>query len=271
MLNSATKKSVSMPGKGDRAEISQSAAAEESGSVDAQEQPETAQPGATDTKVVESAATGVQQKSDTAQPDMVDTEPADEDAEEPEALDPQGKSPKGEVGRRVSVSLRTLLVSTLVTALLASLGIMTWLYLSEKTKLDGQARQAADNSHAERVALDYAVDAAKIDAKNLDTWKKNLVKGTTPELKEKLTSAAVSMEQILAPLQWNSTAIPLVAKVRTNTNGIYVVDTFVGVETKTVQAPDGLQSTATYGITIDSNHDWQITEVGGIGAVVGQK
>src|ERR1700722_2894699 len=136
MLNSATKKSVNMPGKGDRAEIPQSAAAEESGSVDAQEQPETSQPGATDTKVVESAATGVQQKSDTAQPDTVVTEPADEDAEEPEALDPQGKSPKGEVGRRVSVSLRTLLVSTLATALLASLGIMTWLYLSEKTKLD---------------------------------------------------------------------------------------------------------------------------------------
>ena len=38
MLNSATKKSASMPGKGDSAEISQSAAAEESGSVEAQEQ-----------------------------------------------------------------------------------------------------------------------------------------------------------------------------------------------------------------------------------------
>jgi Mce-associated membrane protein len=45
----------------------------------------------------------------------------------------------------------------------------------------------------------------------------------------------------------------------------------VGVQTKTVQAPDGLQSTATYSITVDSNHDWQISEVGGIGAVVGQK
>ena len=79
------------------------------------------------------------------------------------------------------------------------------------------------------------------------------------------------MEQILVPLQWKSTAVPLVAKVRSSANGIYVVDTFVGVETKTVQAPDGLQSTATYSITIDSQHDWQISDVGGIGAVVGQK
>jgi Mce-associated membrane protein len=38
-----------------------------------------------------------------------------------------------------------------------------------------------------------------------------------------------------------------------------------------MQAPEGLQSTATYSITIDSNHDWQISDVGGIGSVVGQK
>ncbi|KBZ60974.1 hypothetical protein QRB36_05330 [Mycobacterium marseillense] len=241
-----------MPGKGDKTDIAEPDAADttapdESGAVDGQQQP------------------------DAALPDTADSAVADEDTEEPEAVVPQRKSAKAEVGRRVSVSLRTLLVSMLVTALLASVGTMTWLYVGEKAKLDRQGRQAADNSHAERVALDYAVDAAKIDTKNLDAWKKNLVKGTTPELREKLNSAAASMEQILAPLQWNSTAIPLAAKVRSNTNGIYIVDTFVGVETKTVQAPEGLQSTATYSITIDSNHDWQISEVGGIGAVVGQK
>jgi Mce-associated membrane protein len=254
MSKSATQEGLIMSGKGDKTEI--------------------VQPEAADSTVAdESAATGVQQKSESAQPDTVDYTVADEDGEEPEAVDLQLKSAKAEVGRRVSVSVsvRTLLISMLVAALLASSGTMTWLYLGEKAKFDGQARQAADNSHAERVALDYAVDAARIDAKNLDEWKKNLVKGTTPELKEKLNSAAASMEQILAPLQWNSTAVPLVAKVRSNTNGIYVVDSFVGVQTKTVQAPDGLQSTATYSITIDSNHDWQISEVGGIGAVVGQK
>lgn len=252
MLKSATEEGVSMPGKGDKTDTAGSdtadtTAADESGAVDEQRQP------------------------DPELPDTADTAVADEDVEESEAVDPQQKSAKAQVGRRVSVSLRTLLVSILVAALLASVATMTWLYLGEKAKLDRQARHAADISHAERVALDYAVDAAKIDVKNLDAWKKNLVKGTTPELKEKLNSAATSMEQILAPLQWNSTAIPLAAKVRSNTNGIYIVDTFVGVETKTVQAPEGLQSTATYSITIDSNHDWQISEVGGIGAVVGQK
>jgi len=43
------------------------------------------------------------------------------------------------------------------------------------------------------------------------------------------------------------------------------VDSFVSVQTKTIQAPDALQSTATYSTTIDSNNNWQITDVGGIG------
>jgi hypothetical protein len=205
-----------------------------------------------------------------------DTDIAESGVAEPKAaegsgaVDVQRKSTTATV-RRVSVSVRTLLVATLIAALLATVGVVAWLYLGAKATVNEEARQAANNSHAERIALDYAVDAAKINVQDLDTWKKNLVKGTTSDLKEKLSGAATSMEQILVPLQWNSTAIPLVAKVRSNSNGIYVVDTFVGVETKTTQAPDGLQSTATYGITIDSNHDWQISDVGGIGAVVGQK
>jgi hypothetical protein len=37
------------------------------------------------------------------------------------------------------------------------------------------------------------------------------------------------------------------------------------------QAPDNFQSTATYSITVDSTNGWQISDVGGIGAVVGAK
>ncbi|WP_459976315.1 hypothetical protein [Mycobacterium avium] len=210
-----------------------------------------------------------QKKPGSGRLETTDSDAGDEVAHEP-AADRQRKSTKPEV-RRISVSVRTLLLAMLVAGLVVTVGVLVWLYLGAKAKLDEQARQTANNSHAERIALDYAVDAARIDAKDLDAWKKNLVKGTTPELKAKLDDAGKSMEQILTPLQWNSTAVPLAAKVRSNANGIYVVDTFVGVQTKTVQAPEGLQSTATYGITIDSNHDWQISDVGGIGSVVGQK
>lgn len=195
-------------------------------------------------------------------------------SEEPdEATDSEAEPASATATKRrgVTVSLRSLLVAAVVLLLIASHGLLIWLYLGVDKKLNAQNRQAADNSHAEKIALDYAVGAAKIKAQDLGPWKNELVKGTTPELKEKLTSAANSMEQILTPLQWNSTAVPLTAKVRSNANGIYIVDTFVGVETKTIQAPDSLQSTATYSVTIDSNHDWLISDVGGIGTVVGKK
>lgn len=235
-----------------------------------QDKTDVAESDAVQAETVDASAAGVGKGSNTAESAAADPE-VDADAEHSKAAESNQESTEAKMRRRVSVSVRTLLLAGLITALLASVGVVAWLYLGAKAKLDEEARHAVNNSHAERIALDYAVDAAKINAQDLDAWKKNLVKGTTPELREKLSSAATSMQQILVPLQWNSTAVPLVAKVRSTSNGIYVVDTFVGVETKTMQAPDGLQSTATYSITIDSNHDWQISDVGGIGSVVGQK
>jgi hypothetical protein len=173
--------------------------------------------------------------------------------------------------RQVSLSIRTLVTSLVIAVLVAAVGVMTWLYLGEHDKVTAQQKQVSDYQHAEQLALDYAVNAATMNFQELNTWKTKLVDGTTPALNDKLTKAATSMEQILVPLEWNSTAQPLVAKVRSDTNGIYVIDTFVSVLTKTTQAPDNLQSTATYSITIDSNDNWQISDVGGIGAVAGAK
>lgn len=174
-------------------------------------------------------------------------------------------------GRRVSVSVRTLSVGALILVLIAAVGVMSWLYIGAKATIDNQTRRAENNKHAEQIALDYAVNAAVMDYKDLAPWKQELVKGTAPELKDKLTKAATGMEQILLPLQWSSTANPLTAKVRSEQNGVYVVDSFVSVMTKTVQAGENLQSTATYSITIDSNNAWLITDVGGIAAMVGDK
>ncbi|MFV8230004.1 hypothetical protein [Mycolicibacterium fortuitum] len=173
--------------------------------------------------------------------------------------------------RRISLSLRSVAVTGLCVLLVAATAVMAWLYLGERNKVQSQQQQAANYQHAEQVALDYAVNAAVMDFQDLNKWKSQLVKGTTPALAEKLGKAATQMEQLLVPLQWNSTAQPLAAKVRSDTGGVYVVDTFVTVLTKTTQAPDNLQSTATYSITIDSNEDWQISDVGGIGAVLGPK
>ncbi len=175
------------------------------------------------------------------------------------------------IRRQVSISMRTLLVGGVVLAVGVCVGVLAWLYIDARSELDAQSRQAADDEHAEQIAMDYAVDAAQMDFRDLDAWKNRLVKGTSPELAERLGGAADSMEQILLPLQWESTAKPLAAIVRSRVGRAYVVDAFVSVLTKTTQAPEGLQSTATYSVTVDSGRDWLITDVGGIDAVIGAR
>jgi hypothetical protein len=172
---------------------------------------------------------------------------------------------------QVSISLRSLIRTSVIVALVVAVGVLGWLYLAAQRQLHAQTLRSDNNAHAEKIALDYAVNAAEMNFQDLNAWKGKLVAGTSPELKDKLTKAATSMEQILVPLQWNSTARPLVAKVRSETAAAYVVDSFVSVLTKTAQAPEGLQSTATYSVTIDRDKNWQITDVGGLGAVVEEK
>lgn len=173
--------------------------------------------------------------------------------------------------RSFSLSVRDLAVGAVVVALVAAVAVLGWLYVDARHQLGAKAMQSTNAAHAEKVALDYAVNAATMDFKDLQGWHVKLVAGTSPELNKKLSDAGTSMEQVLMPLQWSSTAQPLVAKVRSNTGGIYVVDGFVSVQTKTIQAPEALQSTATYSITVDSNNNWQITDVGGIGSAMAPK
>ncbi len=170
-----------------------------------------------------------------------------------------------------SISARSVVLTVLIVVLAGALSTFTWLYFDAHNQLDVQARRADNNAHSEKLALEYAVNAATMNYQDIGTWKTKLVAGTTPELTDKLTKAADSMQQILVPLQWTSSAKPLAAKVRSSAEGIYVVDCFVSVQTKTVQAPDPLQSTATYSLTLDGTNNWQITDVGGIGAVTGQR
>jgi Mce-associated membrane protein len=196
---------------------------------------------------------------------------ADVDNTRSEAADAEQVAARpSKVPRRVSVTLRTVIVAVVICLLTGAAGVLGWLYMGAQEKLDGQAREASNRQRAEEISADYAVNAADMDYQDFNNWKVKLVNGTSPELKDKLTKAADSMEQVLAPLQWKSTAKPLAAKVRSNAGGVYTVDSFVSVLTKTMQAPDGLQSTATYSITIDSNNDWQITDVGGIDSALGK-
>lgn len=187
-------------------------------------------------------------------------------------LDTEETQPTEKASRRrqVSLSVRGLIVALVMGLLVATAAVFGWLYMDANDKRAAQAAQTADYQRAEDTAAKYAVSAAEMNYKDFGAWKENLVAGTSPGLRDKLLQASDSMEQVLAPLQWQSTAKPLATKVRSDVAGVYTVDSFVSVLTKTMQAPEGLQSTATYSVTVDSNADWQITDVGGIDAALGK-
>ncbi|MCV7353900.1 hypothetical protein [Mycolicibacterium fluoranthenivorans] len=200
-----------------------------------------------------------------------DAESAEHKGDSPDAMEESDSEKSSRRPRSISLSLRGLVLGAVIAALVAAVACLGWLYLGARHQLDAQAVKSANDARAEQIALDYAVNAATMDYKDLQAWHVKLVAGTTPELNKKLSDAGASMEQVLVPLQWSSNAKPLLAKVRSSTGGIYVVDSFVSVQTKTVQAPEALQSTATYSTTIDSNNNWLITDVGGIGSAMGPK
>ncbi|MDQ2637900.1 MAG: hypothetical protein M3Y83_13585 [Actinomycetota bacterium] len=219
---------------------------------------------ATGTDATETAATDENSPAGETVPDDSTPEASAASGAEEEPRDTKpGRRPHS-----VSVSVRSLVVGVAMALLIAAVAAVGWLYIDARSELDAQAAQSANNSRAEKMALDYAVNAATMDYKDLQAWKAKLVAGTTPELNKRLSEAAVSMEQVLVPLEWSSSARPLVAKVRSSNDGVYVVDSFVSVQTKTIQSPEALQSTATYSTTIDSNNNWQIADVGGIGSAL---
>ena len=215
---------------------------------------------------ITSAGTNAQDSAATDEANREAVDPADAESKDASTATKSSGRP-----RSVSLSLRSLATGAVIVLLIAAAATLGWLYVGARNQLHAQTVQSANDSRAEKIALDYAVSAATMDYKDLQAWKVNLVQGTSPELNGKLSDAGTSMEQVLVPLQWSSSARPLVAKVRSNTGGVYVVDSFVSVDTKTIQSPDPLQSTATYSTTIDSNNNWLITDVGGIGSALESK
>lgn len=201
--------------------------------------------------------------------DATKTSPKGDTSKDEGRLAALGRSGRG-LGTQ-AVSVRAIIVAIVILGLVAAVIATSWMLVDKGNEVDAMKDTAAGEAHAERVATDYAVGAAAMDYTKTAEWKERLTKGTSPELTNRLTQAATSMEQITAPLQWTSTSNPISANVRSTKDGTYVVDCFVDVMTKNSQAPEGIQSTATYSVTIDSRDGWVITDVGGIGAMVGQK
>lgn len=215
-------------------------------------------------------------KSDAPQQDS--PENLNTSAREPEAaadVDDTTETPEGDADllRRVFRVLlrRSLIFSVLLVAAAVTIGVLAWsLHSSQRSEQQARAaltsaqEAASARQRAEQIALDYSRGAAEMDFKDIPGWTKRLTTNTSPELTKKLKDAATSMEQIVVPLQWVSTPTPITSAVRSERDGIYVVNSFLSVMTKNVQAPNGVQSTATYTVTINAKDNWVITDVGGV-------
>ncbi|OAT68940.1 hypothetical protein AWB85_07640 [Mycobacteroides immunogenum] len=215
-------------------------------------------------------------KSDAPQQDS--PENLNTSAGEPEAaadVDDTKETPEGDADllRRVFrvLSRRSLIFSVLLVAAAVTIGVLAWsLHSSQRSEQQAHAaltsaqEAASARQRAEQIALDYSRGAAEMDFKDIPGWTKRLTTNTSPELTKKLKDAATSMEQIVVPLQWVSTPTPITSAVRSERDGIYVVNSFLSVMTKNVQAPNGVQSTATYTVTINAKDNWVITDVGGV-------
>lgn len=162
----------------------------------------------------------------------------------------------------LTLSVKSLLTGLGALAVLIVGALLIWLVVDKSGQVSDLKAEAKNNAHAEKVALDYATGAANMSYEDTQGWLTRLTANTTPELSAKLRNAASQMEQLLRPMQWSSTSSPITAKVSSVDGDVYQVDAFVQIITKNVQtSATGIDTTATYKLTIDKGQDWMITAI----------
>ncbi|NMN97566.1 hypothetical protein FGL95_21240 [Nocardiaceae bacterium YC2-7] len=164
-----------------------------------------------------------------------------------------------------------MVYGAVIIVLVAAVSILDWLWLSAQRDLSDINTKAVADQRAEQVATDYAVGASNINFQDVDAWLGKLKANTSPQLGNKFDATAPQLQEILVPLKWTSTAAPIDAVVESEADGVYKVNVFLNVTSTSAQTPAGAQTTVTYNITIDTNSDWLITDVGGMdGALPGK-
>lgn len=180
--------------------------------------------------------------------------------------------------RGIVVTPLMLTLSAVVVLLAVAATAFGFLWQSAASDRDDARNQLAavtetqeTDARAEDIAKKYAIGAATIDYQNLAAWRSALTAGTTNELANQLREASTQFEQVVVPLQWQSTATPLGTIVAANKDGLITVNVFVNMITKSTQRPEGIPSTATYTLTIDTKQDWKISDVRGMDAALSGK
>ncbi|MCZ9330076.1 MULTISPECIES: hypothetical protein [Nocardia] len=181
-----------------------------------------------------------------------------------------GSSARGSE-RSFSISLRSLALGTAVALLVVAVAVSIPLWLSARSELKDRDAVVAAEKRAEEVASEYAVGASNIDYQNFDQWVRGLKSNVSPVLANKFDATAPQLKEIVLPLKWSSSGVPIAATVRSERSGVYVVNVFLNVTSKSAQIPEGAQTTVTYTVTVDKNLDWKVTDVGGVDSALPAK
>ncbi|GAA2052587.1 hypothetical protein [Williamsia deligens] len=161
--------------------------------------------------------------------------------------------------RRVLVGVLTALV--VILAVVAGVAVYSAVdYRDDYTTL----RDAnSDAQRAEDVASQYAVRAALINYRDFDPWFAALRTGVDDKMRQQFTTSESVLRQLLGQLQWVSKGDLVGSDIKSQNNGVYVVQVFVDVQVTNVQSPGGVKTTALYPITVDKNKNYSITDISG--------
>ncbi|MGU3292381.1 hypothetical protein [Williamsia sp. M5A3_1d] len=182
---------------------------------------------------------------------------------------PKASSTRAEKASSASASGRRpgrglLITAALVVVVLAvatTVAIVSALgYRDDYRSLQSQNAQA---QRAQDVASDYAVKAAEIDYRNFDPWFAALKTGVDDAMIKQFADTEPVLRQLLGQLQWVSKGTLVGSDIKSQNNGVYVVQVFVDVQVTNVQSPGGVKTTALYPITVDKNKNWAITDISG--------
>src|SRR6185312_5177105 len=101
-------------------------------------------------------------------------ESEDRDESQPAAetgdLDTNEPAVRERARRQLSFSVRDLLLGMVIAGLVTAVGALAWLYVGADRELDGQTHPSQNTAHAEKVALDYATNAAAMSFEDLTGW-----------------------------------------------------------------------------------------------------
>lgn len=204
---------------------------------------------------------------DTAATDTTEEKPAATESTTEESTPKPSTTRGGTANPAESPSRRPRLLVGVLAGLVVILAVVAGVavYYASSYRSDyTTVRDAnADAQRAEDVASDYAVKAALINYRDFDPWFAALRTNVDDKMRQQFTSSESVLRQLLGQLQWVSKGDLVGSDIKSQNNGVYVVQVFVDVQVTNVQSPGGVKTTALYPITVDKNKNWTITDISG--------